>query len=341
MQENEASILIVDDVIDNLRLLSIMLEKQGYEVRAVTNGKMALRTAKNNPPDLILLDILMSEINGYEVCQILKEDEKTRDIPIIFLSALNEVFDKIKAFEVGGVDYITKPFEEPEVIMRIKTQIKLKRQQMLLEEEIKKREKTELLLIKANQKLAEIARTDGLTGVANRYYFDEILAQEWQRLQREQKSLSLILCDVDYFKKYNDIYGHQKGDQCLVKVANILAQNLKRPADLLARYGGEEFAIILPNTDINGAIKIGEKNINSFEFAKILHENSAINNYVTVSLGIASIIPNDNFTPHDLIYFADQALYQSKQKGRNCLSIFQSTSSLLITETEEINHKTN
>jgi diguanylate cyclase (GGDEF)-like protein len=300
-----------------------MLDKQGYEVRAVTNGKMALRSAINNPPDVILLDIMMPEMNGYEVCKNLKENEKTCHIPVIFLSALNEVFDKVKAFEVGGIDYITKPFEEQEVFIRLKNQIQLRRQQLLLEAEIIKRKETERLLIQTNQKLEEIVRQDGLTGVANRYFFDETLSQEWRRSQRKKTYLALILCDIDFFKNYNDYYGHLKGDECLVLVAKIISNCVKRPADLVSRYGGEEFGIILPDTNIEGAKEVGQSLINSLKIAKLIHEKSEIKPYITVSLGIVSIIPNSNLSAKDLINFADQALYQSKHQGRDRLTIYE------------------
>ncbi len=330
MNLNQTSILIVDDNPFNLRLLSIMLDKQGYEVRSVTNGNMALRSAINNPPDLILLDIMMSDMNGYQVCEALKENEKTREIPVIFLSALNEVFDKVKAFQVGGIDYITKPFEEQELLIRIETQIKLRQQQLLLEQEIEKRKKAENSLIQANQKLAQIARTDGLTGIANRYFFDETLTKEWLIAQREKTPLALILCDIDYFKNYNDYYGHPQGDECLITVAQTLKNCLQRPRDFVARYGGEEFVIILGNTDRKGAKEIAEKMINSVKIAQIPHLKSEISEYITISLGVASLIPSSDLVPENLIKMADQALYKSKQTGRNCFTIALSLDSFTL-----------
>jgi diguanylate cyclase (GGDEF)-like protein len=322
MEINKAFILIVDDITENLRLLSTMLDKQGYEVLTVTNGEMALKTVFNKVPDLILLDIMMPEMDGYQVCQALKSNEVTNDIPVIFLSALNDIFDKVKAFEYGAVDYITKPFEEEEVFMRIRNQLILKKQKILLQKEIEKRQKIERLLIHANKNLEKIANLDALTGIANRRFFNEILSQEWQRCNRENTFLALILCDLDYFKNYNDYYGHQKGDECLKSFAQIINSCVKRAADLVARYGGEEFAVILPNTNLEGAKEVGELIRNHLNTARLLHEKSAISDYLTVSLGVVSMIPDSDFTPENLIKFADEALYQAKNNGRNCMAVF-------------------
>jgi diguanylate cyclase (GGDEF)-like protein/PAS domain S-box-containing protein len=170
----------------------------------------------------------------------------------------------------------------------------------------------------ANQELARLASSDSLTQLANRRRFDEYLAKEWRRLEREKTPLSLILCDVDYFKNYNDTYGHQAGDYCLQEVATALRQAVRRPADLVARYGGEEFAIILPYTPIDGAYYVAETIRKNILGLKILHEGSPISQYVTISLGITSTIPNHQSWPAKLIEAADKALYQAKQAGRNC-----------------------
>ncbi|BAZ31965.1 response regulator receiver modulated diguanylate cyclase [Cylindrospermum sp. NIES-4074] len=223
---NSGLILLVDDTPDNLRLLSKMLESQGFKVRKTVSGKMAIQAAKIEPPDLILLDINMPEINGYEVCRQLKSQEETAKIPIIFISALDQATDKVMAFEIGGVDYITKPFQESEVLARVKNQFIISRQQQQLivqnqqlQQEILERQRAEEALVLANHQLNLFALLDGLTGVANRRKFDEFLNLEWQRLFREQLPLSLLLCDVDFFKNYNDTYGHLAGDHCLQQVA--------------------------------------------------------------------------------------------------------------------------
>lgn len=180
------------------------------------------------------------------------------------------------------------------------------------------RKKAETALKKANQELERLAALDGLTSVANRRQFDKILQQEWYRLKREQLPLSLILCDVDYFKRYNDRYGHLEGDNCLKQVASAIASASRRPADLVARYGGEEFAAILPNTTAEGALKVAESIRKQVEQLKITHALSDVSQYVSLSLGVATIVPTADNSPQDLIEIADRALYLAKQQGRNC-----------------------
>ncbi|MBD1939520.1 diguanylate cyclase [Microcoleus sp. FACHB-68] len=495
-------ILIVDDSADNLRVLSTILAEQGYYVRKVINGKLALIVAQTAPPALILLDILMPDLDGYEVCRLLKANPLTAEIPVIFISALDDIFDKVKAFDVGGVDYITKPFQAAEILARIKSQLtirgfyiqlqrqaqKLTDQNKCLQQEIKKRQRAEAetnLLLKitqaisasedfpsalevtvrqvcetiswdlgeawipdeerevleysrswysseanlekfqlesktltyapnvglpgrvwiskqpewiedvsvakdpvffrsdlaleaglkaalgipivlnnqvltvliffkkeklepkqrlielvnavatqlgslvqrkkaesalkeANLKLHRLATLDELTGVANRRCFNEYLNQEWRRMAREKLPLSLILCDLDYFKQYNDTYGHLAGDFCLQKVAKTIRCTLNRPGDLVARYGGEEFVVILPNTHANGALQIAETMRNEVENLKMDHAQSDISQYVTLSLGVVSLIPQNPLNPSILMAVADKALYQAKAQGRNC-----------------------
>lgn len=478
--EPRASILIVDDQPDNLRTLAAILSTEGYKVRKAISGEIALETVRSQPPDLILLDIRMPQMDGYELCLTFKTDSAICEIPIIFLSALDDTADKVNAFAVGGADYITKPFQSEEVLVRIGHQLTIRRQQqqlkaqntqlqllltttkaisetddfhsalkvtltqvcetigwdfgeawipnsdatvlecsrgwyardatlesfrqqrksliftpnnglpgrvlvskqpewivdvsvapsclffgsqIALDAELKtslgipiifrdqvlailvffkkaksepepqlielvsavaaqlgslmQRIKVEAALVEANHKLKYLATVDGLTGVANRRAFDEYLSREWLRLFREQLPLSLILGDVDFFKGYNDTYGHQAGDECLRKIANTIRILVKRPADLVARYGGEEFAVILPNTDIQGAIYLAETIRKGVEQLQIEHEESEVKEYVTLSLGVASVIPNPLVDLEALIAQADLALYCAKEQGRN------------------------
>lgn len=328
----KGNILIVDDTPDNLRVLSSILTKHGYYLRKALNGEMAITAAHALIPDLILLDINMPFMNGYEVCTALKQSEKTRKIPIIFISVLDNVLDKVKAFQVGGIDYITKPFQLEEVIARIETQLKIQRLQdqlqeknRLLEErnflllrEIENRKKAENALKKANLKLQKLACIDGLTKVSNRRKFDNYLKQQWDQLGRENHPLSLILCDIDYFKPYNDTYGHPAGDECLKQVAKAICQAAKRPADLVARYGGEEFAIILPHTTCNGALSVARNIQREIQQLNIKHSTSDVCDIITISLGICTMIPTREHSQDSLILSADKALYQAKQTGRNC-----------------------
>ncbi|MBR8838976.1 MAG: diguanylate cyclase [Stigonema ocellatum SAG 48.90 = DSM 106950] len=500
VQGNYGDILIVDDSPDNLRVLSTMLAEQGYRVRKVINGNLALKVAQIAPPDLILLDILMPEMDGYEVCSLLKANPQTWSIPIIFISALNDISAQIKAFEVGGIDYITKPFQEAEVLARVKSQLtiqnlhlklqqqthSLQKQNALLQQQIQERqraeaetcfllrtaqaisscddfhsaleitlrqvcqmigwdfgeawipndegtilecgqgwyateaslekfrhasekltfppgigflgqiwltkqpkwiedvsleqyqgflrydialdvglkaalgvpivlndhvlavlvffkkeklkpvqrlielinafatqlglfqrEKIEAALKAANLQLERLAAIDSLTGIPNRRKFDAHFHLEWRRMAREQLPLSLILCDIDHFKSYNDTYGHLAGDFCLQQVAQAISRSIKRPADLAARYGGEEFAIILPNTHVDGALQVAEATRNEVQNLKIAHAQSAVHNYVTISAGVVSVVPQNKLDPSSLITVADQALYEAKKQGKN------------------------
>ena len=317
-------ILIVDDIPNNIRLLSDLLKNEGYHIRKAINGEMALRAIIAEKPDLLLLDINMPKMNGYKLCQTLKSNPQTEDIPIIFISALSETFDKVKAFNLGGNDYITKPFQVEEVLARIKSQLTIQeqKQQLLvqnleLKQEIKLRQKVEIQLKAANQELERLSIIDSTTKVANRRRFDQYLAQEWNRMMREKWPLSLILCDIDYFKFYNDTYGHQQGDSCLFQVAQTLLPCAKRSSDLFARYGGEEFAMILPNTPLQAAINIAKSMCSVVEAAQIEHLASKVSQYVTLSIGVSSCMPNQNSSLKDLINQADEGLYKSKQKGRN------------------------
>ncbi len=486
-QKSKASILVVDDTPANLRLLVNVLQQHGYKVRPVPDGNLALQVVQASPPDLILLDILMPDLSGYEVCQKLKADPNTKDIPIIFLSALSEGLDKAKAFHLGGADYITKPFQVEEVLARVANQLALHSLQVQLQqknqelcqqnaqlqllltatEEISsatsidsalsnvlalicqtigwdlgeawivnsegtalecsqgwyasdpelskfrdqsnaltyysnvglpgriwvskqpewlfdvsedednlfsrrnlanqvglkaafgvpilfkeeflailvflsknamipqprvlelvtaiasqigsliQSKKSEVALHQANHELERLINLDGLTQVANRRRFDQVLEFEWSRLRREQLPLSLILCDVDYFKRYNDTYGHIAGDVCLQKIAQVIGDSAKRPADLVARYGGEEFAVLLPNTTLEGAVKVAELIQQQIQELYLLHVESYISQYVTLSLGISTLVPAHEESKEMLIRVADRALYEAKKRGRN------------------------
>lgn len=314
---NHANLLIVDDHLDNVRSLALLLSKAGYWVRKTTSGQMALETIQIAKPDLVLLDIRMPDMDGYEVCERLKADPETRSIPVIFLSASNNTDDKVQAFAVGGADYVTKPFQAEEVLARVQHQITILRQQQQLIAQNHQLQQTEAALQQANLELKRIAHTDSLTQIANRRCFDETLEQEWQRHKREHQPLSLILCDIDYFKPYNDRYGHPAGDACLQQVARMISECIQRPADIVARYGGEEFAVILPNTDQEGAITIAKSVQAALQRLRIPHAASAIAEQVTLSAGIACLIPSLYLSPQILIANADAALYQAKQQGRN------------------------
>jgi diguanylate cyclase (GGDEF)-like protein len=329
----KADILVVDDTLANVQLLSRMLTEYGYKVRKVLNGQMALMGIQTAPPDLILLDVNMPEMNGYEVCQQIKTNQATQDIPIIFISALDEASDKVKAFSVGGADYITKPFQVAEVLARVEHQLmlrelqqQLREQNVLLQKKIYEHERTlcelekaKTALQQANDNLQRLAIVDDLTQVANRRHFYDYLSQEWQRSLREQVHLSLLLCDVDHFKRYNDAAGHQAGDRCLQKVAQAIQAAIHRPTDLVARYGGEEFTVILPATNKDGAMHIAETMQEKLHHLQMVHPDSSVSSFVTLSIGIGCIIPNLDDSADHLVALADQALYSAKERGRDCI----------------------
>ncbi|MEM8831203.1 MAG: diguanylate cyclase [Cyanobacteria bacterium P01_G01_bin.19] len=306
----QSNILIVDDCLDNVELLATILVNCGYKVLTSDRGTLAIEQAKNDTPDLILLDICMPELNGLEFCQILKEDPRTQNIPIIFLSALQETETKAQAFKLGGDDYITKPFNIEEVLIRVENQLKKYRWQSELKAH-------NIRLEQENLQLNRLATVDSLTNIANRHYFEEFLSREWYRGIREQFSLSLILADIDYFKLYNDRFGHRAGDLCLQKVAGAISNTIKRPADLVARYGGEEFAIILPQTPANNALHLAEKIRLEVKRLNLAHPESCTADIVSLSLGVASVVPSPKYTIEQLIVTADKALYRAKKQGRD------------------------
>ncbi len=445
----ETTVLIVDDCVDNLLLLTILLKDLGYQVRQAHNGEMALKALEQMLPDLILLDIQMQGIDGYDLCERLKANPKTKDIPVIFISSFNSPIDKVKAFQVGGEDYITKPFFIEEVIARVEKQLILIEQKIKLKQEIKHRIKIEKKLLESHQVMAQIlescpdgiavlklipahpkkpayfyctfvnpvmanllnmnledlqnckilhnsldlwdgglfhqfmevvktgypferdlyyenqetkawysvraipydqgllimvrdisdrkecelilhqtnrilyqqAVTDNLTNISNRRAFDIYLKQEWKRARREKLPLALIMIDIDYFKLYNDCYGHEAGDRCLQTVAQTIRQAVKRPSDFVARYGGEEFAVILPNTQREGAETVANTIQKAIHDLKLPHASSAISSYITLSMGISIQVP----TCEDctiLIQTADHALYEAKYKGRDRIRFF-------------------
>jgi diguanylate cyclase (GGDEF)-like protein len=319
-----SKILVVDDQPDSLELLSTILTINKYEVELSDDGNLALQAVQARPPDLILLDVNMSQMDGFEVCQKLRANSQTADIPIIFISGYSESNQKIQAFKHGGNDYITKPFQIGEVIARVENQLQishlkaeLKAKNARLEQELALRQSIEEKLLNLNNQLSKLAALDGLTQIANRRTFDEFLIREWQRGQREKQPLSLILGDIDYFKLYNDRFGHQSGDICLKKVAQTILNTVMRPADLVARYGGEEFAVILPQTPARNALHVAQTIQLEIKKLAISHPESKVSDYVSLSLGVSCVIPQPRYTKNQLLTTADKALYQAKRQGRN------------------------
>lgn len=298
-QTNSPSrLLIVDDDPINIRLLANIFDD--YDVLFATDGKKALELALHEQPDVILLDVVMPEMDGYQVCQQLKFDALTSTIPIIFVTARGDSEEEIHGLEVGAADYISKPFCPDIVKLRVRNQIELKR---------------------AREKLTQLAITDGLTGIANRRCFDEQLAHEWHRASRTNQPLAIAMVDVDWFKKYNDHYGHQAGDDCLRQVAMILEGNARRGSDFVARYGGEEFAFILPTTG-DAALTVAENACRALSDLALPHVLSEFGR-VTLSVGVAVGLPSLYETAENLVNQADEALYLAKKQGRNQAVLFQ------------------
>lgn len=334
--KNSALILVIDDDRIMRRLIRQAMEREGYRVVEACDGQEGLELYKTKEPDLILLDAMMPVMDGFTCCQVLhrltaekilinnhyhldvsgnddSEDMLLRDTrqllgsvistPILMITGLNDATSVNRAFEVGATDYITKPIHWAVLKQRVKRLL----QQVQLYHKLEE----------VHLRLQYLATVDGLTQLANRRLFEDFLQREWRLMHREQRFLSLIFCDLDFFKRYNDTYGHQAGDYCLQQVAKAIAKEAKRPTDLVARYGGEELVIILSNTDMEGAKKVTARIQANVWALEIEHQGSTVSEVVTLSLGVASLIPQDDMSPRDLIELADQALYEAKANGRN------------------------
>ncbi|MEB3212911.1 MAG: PleD family two-component system response regulator [Leptolyngbyaceae bacterium] len=304
-------ILVVEDDRVSRQMLCRALTQEGYQVVEACDGEECLSLYEQTQPHLVLLDAMMPKMNGFECCTELLKLPGTENLPVIMVTGLEDQSSVDWAFDVGATDYVTKPIHWPILRRRVRN---------LLEKAYYYNE-----LEQANYKLHVQTITDSLTGLANRRYFDECLDREWKRSLREQKHVSLILFDIDYFKLYNDAYGHQDGDTCLKHIARALKQKAaKRATDIMARYGGEEFAAILPSTDLSGALEVATNLQEGIKALRIPHKKSkGMHKYVTISQGIASLIATPDLHPSDLLNFADQALYHAKRSGRNSIAIYR------------------
>ena len=318
-------ILIVDPSLEERQKIYEILCSAGYkDIFFAETTLVAFKLLEMDNPveapvdiDLIILDNISVKTDGIFACQRIKENKNSCDIPIIIISPDYNMEDLKAAVSAGALYYTQKPPNEIELLVLVQSALKVKE-----EKDKRKQREEELLQVtrqleEANENLRKLSFLDGLTGIANRRRFDEVLQNEWMRAKRVQEPISLIFIDIDFFKKYNDTYGHLTGDDCLKKVAASLQAKLRRPADLAARYGGEEFAVILPNTGLSGALGIAETLRCSVEKLSIPHATSTVSNSVTVSAGVSSIIPQSYNNPEELVASADKALYLAKQKGRN------------------------
>ena len=300
--ENKNTILVVDDMTTALLLLHDLL-KDTYEVKIAKSGTKALEILESpNDIDLILLDIEMPDINGYDVCKRIKNNETIKNIPIIFITGRTSQEDEEYGLNLGAIDYITKPFNKAIVKLRIKNYLDLK--------------------IK-NDMLEKLSMYDGLTNIRNRRYFDETFEKTFNEIKRDKKSLAVLMIDIDFFKPYNDNYGHGQGDETLRKVAKALEKTIKRASDFVARYGGEEFVILLKDINKDGVEAVANNLLNAIRELKITHEFSKIENYVTVSIGVSYYNSSSDITKLELLLKADETLYNVKNSGRNNFAILE------------------
>jgi diguanylate cyclase (GGDEF)-like protein len=318
------AILVVDDSADSRALIQRFLEQEGHRNFLMAgSADEALRQlgADGSPTapavELILMDLELPGMNGIEACRRIEGDPRLRDIPVIVVTASSENESLPAAFQAGAADYLLKPINALELAARVRSVLRLKR-----EMDQRKEREAELLevtyrLAHAKSELQRLSSVDGLTGLTNRRHFDELYANEWKRAARDGASLSVILSDIDHFKRYNDRYGHLAGDDCLQRVAGALRDAVQRPGDCIARYGGEEFIAMLAGTDSPGARAVAESMRLAVETLRLEHADSPTSSHATVSLGVATLIPDNAGSPVTLVAAADEALYEAKNAGRN------------------------
>ena len=330
--DRDANILIIDYVGDSSSTLLNILNERGYRIFQAHHNSDAIQVVDRSNIQLIILEIKTPNSETYKLCSQLRSSAQTCHIPILFISEVDDPKNKIIAFNMGGTDFIAKPFQNAEILARVENHIAIARQhqnlqrqtQELMEKnaqlkrEMQQHQQTQSELEKVHETLECLVTLDGLTGIANRRQFDCYLTQELRRCSREGQPLSLLLCDIDYFKTYNDACGHLAGDRCLRSVAQALSNALKRAGDLAARYGGEEFAIVLPNTDAAGGLHIARTIQRRIEELQIPHPRSKVSDRITISLGGISWLPTADIRSSMVIALADKQLYQAKQYGRNC-----------------------
>lgn len=320
-----AVVLLVDDqpmVAEGIRRM--IADEPDIDFHYCSDPKQAVQQAAEVHATVILQDLVMPEVDGLTLVRFYRNNPATQNIPVIVLSSKDDPNTKSEAFNQGATDYLVKLPERIELLARIRSHArsylahkerdqafnalnKMQAQLKTMNEE----------LARSNNELQRLSSLDGLTGVANRRQFDETLEQEWQRAHRANMPLSLIFADIDYFKRYNDNYGHQAGDDTLKKVAGALKKTVHRPADLVSRYGGEEFVMVLPDTTLDGAVAVANKVLNGIRNLNVPHADAGDNDRVTLSIGVATLTPGEHEKPEILVEAADKALYRAKEAGRN------------------------
>ncbi|MCC3442257.1 MAG: diguanylate cyclase [Microcoleus sp. PH2017_03_ELD_O_A] len=313
-------LLVVEDNYSLLAYLQTLLSPY-YRVAVAMDGVEGLEKAKSLQPNLILSDQIMPRQNGLDLLKEIRNTPELSSTPVIFLTARSGMEARIESLDAGADDYISKPFDERELLARVRNLLRTHAAEQQLTVLNRQLQQQKRQLETVNRALQYLATYDSLTEVRNRRFFNDYMDAEWRRLAREEAPLSLIMCDIDYFKLYNDTYGHQPGDECLRQVAQVLQCSVKRSADLVARYGGEEFAVVLPNTDIEGAACVAERIAQQVRGLQIPHAQSGVSEYVTLSLGVACCIPAPMSQPATLIAIADESLYRAKAAGRDRVSV--------------------
>ncbi len=311
-------VLLVDDQAIVAEAIRRMLaSEEDIELHYCSDPKLAIETGAKVAPTVILQDLVMPDIDGMMLVRFFRGHQATQSIPIIVLSSKEAALDKSEAFSNGASDYLVKLPDRIELIARIRAHSRSYLAQMQRDEAYRALRELQTQLEQKNKELERLSSLDGLTGIPNRRIFDEALEKEWKRAIRDIKPLALLLIDIDYFKPFNDNYGHQGGDDCLKQVAATLSARLQRGGDMVARYGGEEFVVILPATDVKGAAVIAKGLCNAISDMKLPHAHSKVADHVTISIGVASVVPKGNEQPSHLISLADEALYAAKEQGRN------------------------
>lgn len=318
IQSYRITVLLIDDqAMISEAVRRALLDEPDIDFHYCQNPTKAIQVAMEIRPTVILQDLVMPEIDGLTMVRFFRANPDTALIPVIVLSVKEEAKIKSEAFAVGANDYLVKLPDKMELTARIRYHSKAYINQKQRDEAFRALKESQERLAAANRELEKLSSLDGLTGISNRRRFDEVLEQEWRRALRKGATLSLIILDIDFFKLYNDHYGHQGGDECLKKVAKTLEGSLHRSTDMVARYGGEEFVAILPEIDAAGAMTVAETMRSGIQGQQIPHAKSKVSEFVSISIGVASMVPNAEVPAGSLVAAADLALYKAKEEGRN------------------------